>query len=166
MVVRVSRIKVYADVDGTLTTGIFNHHQTVVVEAHGQALTLRWRQETIESIAAISKHPSIEFWWLTAWQGEAVRVLDPLWGIGSAGVIDWAEPYGDWMHTSKRAAVLEDQELDATPFICIDDLAMQKLEEDSPLRRPDSLLLAVNELVGLTLSDISAIHEFVERFEP
>lgn len=156
-----NRVKIYADVDGTLAVGKFHRHLTAEVVVQGHALTIRWRPDVVEPLAALSHLRGIEWWWLTAWGADAVTLLDPLWGINSAGVIDWAEPFGDWMHVTKRRAVIADQELDPTPFVWMDDVALQKLEEGSPLRRGDSLLISVNDLVGVTLDDVEAVKEFL-----
>ena len=159
-----NRIKIYADVDGTLATPPYGPHVSAELSVRCYNLVIHWNPEVIQRLAALSRNPSIEWWWLTAWGQDAVELLDPLWGIESAGVIDWSEPVGDYSHFSKRLAVVDDQALDPTAFIWMDDLALKNLTPDLGLFRGDALLVPVNEHVGVTVTDVRGIEDFVSRW--
>lgn len=159
-----ARIKLYADVDGTLAVPPYGLHESAQVVVRGYQLTIHWNAEVVSRLAALSHLPGTEWWWLIAWGTDAVRVLDLLWGIESASVVDSTEQVGDWSHRSKQAAVAEDQKLDRTPFVWMDDLAIDNLDAELKLLRRDSLLVPVNGNVGVKITDVERIETFIEQW--
>lgn len=158
------RIKIYADVDGTLNVYQYQRHLTADVEARGYTIPVRWNEEVIERLAKISQLDSVEWWWLTAWGQDARDVLDPLWGIESTGVMDWGEEPGDALHRSKWLPVRADQDAHRTPFVWMDDMALRDLTPDEFVTREDALFLSCNELIGIQPEDVDRIDAFIERW--
>lgn len=82
-----------------------------------------WNEEVVARLAELSRHPHIDFVWLTDWRVSAPTALDELLGIQSIGYLDWEKKFSDYSQAFKRVAILEEQEESPSKFIWVDDRA-------------------------------------------
>ena len=130
-------LRLYADVDGVLSPFIKNEEalashspqQSVMVEkwTSGGYVTglmdFQWDEFVASKYVEWSKHPLVDFVWLTSWRKNAPQALDPLLGVDSLGYLPWDKKFTDYSQTFKGVAVLEDQKANPSSFIWLDDMA-------------------------------------------
>lgn len=116
-----------------------------------------WNKPVIERLAALSRHPKVDFVWLTDWRVGAPHALDPLLGIESVGYLDWQRKFSDYGQSFKRVAIEEEQEEAPSKFIWVDDRANEYEIEDV-----DYLNIVTNGRIGLTMAEMDIIEAWVE----
>lgn len=92
-----------------------------------QNLTIRYSSELMERIAALVHAGKVNFVWLTTWQSEAIRLLNPMFGLPED------TPFLNWNHTSdlgqvRKGWALADyyEKLENKPkFVWVDDVATE-----------------------------------------
>lgn len=82
-----------------------------------------WNEDVVARLAKLSRHPHIDFVWLTDWRVSAPTALDELLGIHSLGYLDWQKKFTDYNQFFKRVAILDEQKEAPSKFIWVDDRA-------------------------------------------
>lgn len=134
-----NNLRIYLDVDGVITP-YYNHEQgapegyrvaQLNVDNYNlmnsgnptQAVQFAWNESVIERLAVLSHNPKVDLVWLTAWKHNAPKHLDLLLNITSLGFLDWSIKLSDYTQVFKKVAIEEDQELNPSQFIWVDDIA-------------------------------------------
>ena len=196
-------IRLYFDVDGVvspffLTDSMRAAHkpaETVRIERtmgynhEEQDYRFEWLDFVAEKIAEWSKLDSVDFVWLTTWDKNAPKVLDPLLGIESIGYLPWIKKMGDHSHSFKKRAVEDDQGAYPSKFVWVDDLATQTYGDEGLFEDEDFeefkkskfyipepgddlpkitadqyLAITPNKYVGLTHEHIASIEAFIAKW--
>lgn len=189
-------IRVYCDVDGVIQPFLKSKHDldnfskrdiTYYREDYYNGGMrkkdgkIHYNRQIVENLVELSKHPLIDFVWLTAWKVSAPYALDRALGIKSLGFLDWQFKMTDYNHTFKKVAIIKDQKTSPSNFIWLEDLANSPYY-DTPLFAepvkdsnyqiiryktviPEDRYLSINtdSYIGLQLEDMDNIKRWVER---
>ena len=190
-------LRLYADVDGVLspffrTSEEQRSHtpqQLISVQRFNAVgpsdYNFEWIEFVAQKFSEWSKHPAVDFVWLTSHNANAPSVIDPLLDIESLGYLPWAQKMSDHTQVFKGRAIEDDQQEKPSDFIWIDDMAnirrngeplfidWDNSDEDYDDEGnvigivesiPSSRYLAVTPdgYVGLSLADISRIDSFIQ----
>lgn len=140
-------IRIFMDVDGVILPFAKTLKDTEVFSGAGQVTTLTsviyqgdvyeetgkvwWDAEVIEMVAELSRHPMVDFIWLTSWRANAPYALDPLLKIQSVGFLPWSAKMTDYSQSFKGVALQELFEASPAKFVWVDDLANIKSYDES-----------------------------------
>lgn len=139
-------IRFYVDVDGVLLPFIRNEEdlskfnsviKTSVLDSDWKGSFIEvfhyyaYHKQVVDRLAQISKHPMIDFVFLTSWNFNAVRSIAKAFSIETAGFLPWALKMSDYNQVFKGVAIRELEEKSPSRFVWIDDVANKKYPERS-----------------------------------
>lgn len=141
-------------------------------------LTIRYSSELVERIAALVNAGKVNFVWLTTWQSEAIRLLNPIFGLPEN------TPFLNWNHMSdlgqgRKGLALADlyEQLESKPkFVWVDDVAtenfvnsgltetgMYPIGETFPhMEGVESLIIQTDAHWGISRKEIEVIENFLQ----
>ncbi len=126
----------------------------------GDRYPIQWSAELLQKLGSLD----LDIRWLSTWR-EHTRLLEAAmeWHA-PVGHLDWGNPSTDYGDSPvKLQALLLDQAHSPRPFIWADDEATIHLEAAGRSTLAPHLILSPDPRTGLTLRDLAAIAEFVNR---
>lgn len=149
----------------------------------GKTYTLRFSTELIEKFKELIESKRINFVWLTTWNADAVKVLNPLLGFpADTPYLPWFKAREEMGHgqggkfRAIRDFFLESGDEGKHPFIWIDDVATDVYVDRTPEGykvKPwysfkeehdvDSLILQPEHLYGINRNQWARIEKFVAK---
>lgn len=163
---------IYCDVDGVLNVyskdinlkSIIARRRTPSLGAYLPKVPLRfkWYEEIVNEIvnefAAL-----VDFKWLTTWNDDAVKIIEPLTGIRSSGFLNYQMKLKEAGSQSQKYTVLKAHQLiNPSPFIWIDDVATKHYKEEDWAGHHDHLIIRTNRKIGLTMEHLGTMKEFLK----
>jgi hypothetical protein len=166
---------IYCDVDGVLNVyskdnnlkSVIARRRTPSVGLYLPKVPLRFKwyeniaNEIVNELAAF-----VDFKWLTTWNDDAVRIIEPLTGIRSSGFLNYRMRLSEAGSQVKKYAVLkEHQLLNPSPFIWIDDVATKHYREEDWTGHHDHLIIRTNRKLGLTMEHLDSMKDFLKSYK-
>lgn len=161
----------YCDVDGVLniasrtTKSITSKVILRQLPSIGQRLApvplrIRWRESVVAQLAVLP----VSFIWLTTWNYQAVRILEPLMGIRSEHVLEYDMNWKEFRtHPNKYNLLRLHQSQAPSPFIWIDDVATQHYDASHWPDSSQHLVLRPHKKFGITDDHMKSIGEFISK---
>jgi hypothetical protein len=164
---------IYCDVDGVLNVyskdaalrSVIARRRTPSVGLYLPKVPLRFKwyehivNEIVNELSAF-----VDFKWLTTWNDDAVRIIEPLTGIRSSGFLDYRMRLKEAGSQSQKYTVLKAHQLtNPSPFIWIDDVATKNYREEDWVGHHDHLIIRTNPRFGLTMENLESMKEFLNN---
>jgi hypothetical protein len=170
IIMQINKPNLYCDVDGVINIAarkmILGMKSQIIyrkLPSIGQnfapvPLRIRWQDEIALNLAALS----VNFYWLTTWNHQAVSILEPLTGIKSVGVLPYNINLREIHNQKTKYDILKQhQENSITPFIWIDDVATQHYQKHHFPEDQPHLIIRTNKRFGITNDHMLQINEFI-----
>lgn len=166
------KITLYCDVDGVLNItsrrakDLVSRRILRQLPSFGQRFTpvplrIRWRETIVNQLSTLP----VSFVWLTTWNYQAVRILEPLMGIRSEHVLEYDMTWKEFRtHPNKYNLLRLHQSLNPTPFIWIDDIATQHYHADHWKDPSQHLVIRPEKKFGITNEHMASISEFTKNY--
>ena len=104
----------------------------------------------------------VSFIWLTTWNHQAVRILEPLMGIRSENVLKYDMSWKEFRtHPNKYNLLRLHQAQNPSPFIWIDDVATQHYDISHWENVQEHLVIRPHKKFGITDDHMEMISEFM-----
>ena len=157
----------------------FGWDNVVEAETGGRTFTLRFSSELVDNIRALITSGAINFVWLTSWNEDSMRVLNPLLGLPEdTPYLPWYQHRSDYEHMGKFSALKELLKEIAPsarkPFIWTDDVITKHFAPTdfegrknyveynfSQRLKVDSLIIQTNPLFGIDRREWALIEDFL-----
>lgn len=142
-------------------------------EENLRTLQLRYSPTLIKRIRRLIKDETINFVWLTAWQSEASRILNALFGFPEIPFLAFNKYSTRGPDLMKLEALLDffDEHEEDAPWIWVDDTATRSSMDSWGRKRLNELIHAQSRLVvqtdskwGISRQQIHRIEKFAQSF--
>lgn len=121
---------------------------------------VRWRESMVETLSLLP----VSLWWLTTWNQQAVKLLEPLTGIRSEGVLNYHLGVREIRTQPSKYTLLRLHQLaDPRPFIWVDDIATQHYRESDWVNPPPHLIIRTVKNHGITDEHLEEMRNFISN---
>jgi len=147
----------------------------VMAETGGRTFPLRFSSELMDNIKALIASGDINFVWLTSWNEDSQKVLNPILGLpADTPYLPWEQRRSDYEHFGKFTALkelLDEIEPDARQnFIWVDDVATRSfLYRDNRYHNfkkkhgLSPLVIQTDPLYGIDRKEWARIERFIAK---